>query len=177
MKLKHLVLSAAAAACMLGGAAHAATVPSYTFSGSSSGSYDLITGSFNSAPYDFELVNGTLSDMTGIVTLRMATPISPSQTVNYAVYVDTDSSLNSVTKGSAVTLTPSGNLTDQLNQDITPYFTFLMQAGKQYVLELTGASSITGSVTNVSAVPLPGAIWLFGSALLGFLGFSNRRKI
>lgn len=28
----------------------------------------------------------------------------------------------------------------------------------------------------VNAVPLPAAAWLFGSALLGFAGFSNRRK-
>jgi hypothetical protein len=28
----------------------------------------------------------------------------------------------------------------------------------------------------VSAVPLPGAVWLFGSGLLGLLGVSRRRK-
>ena len=30
---------------------------------------------------------------------------------------------------------------------------------------------------QVSAVPLPGAIWLFGSALLAFLGISSRRSL
>ena len=30
---------------------------------------------------------------------------------------------------------------------------------------------------HVSAVPLPGAIWMFGTALLGFLGFSSRRSV
>ncbi len=36
-----------------------------------------------------------------------------------------------------------------------------------------------GNIDNVSlsAVPLPGAALLFGSALLGFMGFSNRRKV
>ena len=31
--------------------------------------------------------------------------------------------------------------------------------------------------TNIAAVPLPGALWLFGSAVLGFLGFTSRRKL
>jgi hypothetical protein len=30
---------------------------------------------------------------------------------------------------------------------------------------------------SVSAVPLPAAAWLFGSALLGFMTVSNRRKV
>ncbi len=51
---------------------------------------------------------------------------------------------------------------------------------------LTNASGATGNPaglrveftdSNVSAVPLPAAIWMFGSALLGFMGLSNRRKI
>jgi hypothetical protein len=39
----------------------------------------------------------------------------------------------------------------------------------------TNLSSISISPT-VSAVPVPGAIWLFGSAIVGFFGF-NRKKI
>jgi hypothetical protein len=30
---------------------------------------------------------------------------------------------------------------------------------------------------NISPVPVPAAIWLFGSALIGFVGFSRRRKV
>lgn len=33
------------------------------------------------------------------------------------------------------------------------------------------------TVTNVSAVPVPSAIWLFGSGSLALLGFARRRKI
>jgi hypothetical protein len=49
---------------------------------------------------------------------------------------------------------------------------------KQYVLRINpfGGDRFSAT-TEISAVPVPGAIWLFGSALLGFLGFSNRRKI
>jgi hypothetical protein len=31
--------------------------------------------------------------------------------------------------------------------------------------------------TNIAAVPLPGAVWLFGSGLLAFLGVASRRKL
>lgn len=30
---------------------------------------------------------------------------------------------------------------------------------------------------EISSVPVPGAAWLFGSALLAFVGFGNRRKV
>jgi hypothetical protein len=33
-----------------------------------------------------------------------------------------------------------------------------------------------GQLQLVQAVPVPGAVWLFGSALMGFLGFSRRNK-
>ena len=40
-----------------------------------------------------------------------------------------------------------------------------------------GANSLVDNFqfSSITAVPVPGAIWLFGSALTGFIGF-NRRK-
>ncbi|MCP4767667.1 MAG: VPLPA-CTERM sorting domain-containing protein [Gammaproteobacteria bacterium] len=32
-------------------------------------------------------------------------------------------------------------------------------------------------ITDVSPVPVPAAVWLFGTALLGFVGMSRRRKV
>jgi hypothetical protein len=32
-------------------------------------------------------------------------------------------------------------------------------------------------VTPLSTVPVPAAVWLFGTALIGLAGFSKRRKI
>jgi len=31
-------------------------------------------------------------------------------------------------------------------------------------------------VTSVSAVPVPAAVWLFGSGLIGLAGFAKRKK-
>jgi PEP-CTERM motif len=62
---------------------------------------------------------------------------------------------------------------------LIPFFTFLMTTG-QYVLQintLPGEMNISTNINAVSSVPLPGALWLFGSALVGFLGFTNRRKL
>ena len=56
------------------------------------------------------------------------------------------------------------------------------------ITSLTTATSIMGSrdnndannialaITQVSAVPVPAAVWLFGTALIGLVGFGRRRK-
>ncbi len=41
--------------------------------------------------------------------------------------------------------------------------------------ELFGSESFVSAPGRPSQVPVPGAIWLFGSAILGFAGFSNRK--
>jgi hypothetical protein len=44
-------------------------------------------------------------------------------------------------------------------------------------LKNIGKVSHIGNVGGTPAVPLPAAAWLFGSALLGFMGFSVRRRV
>jgi len=44
------------------------------------------------------------------------------------------------------------------------------------VLDYTITLNVTESITP-SAVPIPGAIWLFGSALIGFAGFRRKFRI
>ncbi|MCP4331578.1 MAG: VPLPA-CTERM sorting domain-containing protein [Gammaproteobacteria bacterium] len=41
---------------------------------------------------------------------------------------------------------------------------------------LMGDGKIILSI-NVSAVPVPAAVWLFGTALIGFVGMSRRTSI
>ena len=37
-------------------------------------------------------------------------------------------------------------------------------------------TAYNGATVNVSAVPVPAAIWLFGSGLIGLIGFAKRKK-
>jgi hypothetical protein len=56
-----------------------------------------------------------------------------------------------------------------------PFHLALVSAG-QYVLQINTPPSQRPTSTNISAVPLPSALWLFGSALLTFLGITKRRR-
>lgn len=57
-----------------------------------------------------------------------------------------------------------------------PIHAYLLSAG-EYVLAVGTLAAEVPPSTQVSAVPLPGAIWLFGSALLAFLGISSRHRL
>jgi len=177
MKLKLLLLSAVTAA-FLAPAAHAATVTlgdSYVFNGADSTNFTttFAAGSQPTTTY-YELVNASGLDMNAKVILGDTDPTN-GLSASYALYTDTDTSVNSSNTDAVVV--SDTFLTDISVENNLPFLTFVMQAGQQYVLALTTDTSISAITTSVSAVPLPGAIWLFGSALLGFLGFSNRRKI
>jgi hypothetical protein len=56
-----------------------------------------------------------------------------------------------------------------------PLHAYLLSAG-QYVLDVGTLAQQRSGAPTVSAVPLPGALWLFATALLAFLGISGRRK-
>jgi hypothetical protein len=43
--------------------------------------------------------------------------------------------------------------------------------------EINGVLGLDADFTPVGAVPVPAAIWLFGTALIGFIGFSRRRNV
>ena len=50
--------------------------------------------------------------------------------------------------------------------------------GTFWRINLDGVDGAVGPVDpNPSAVPVPGAVWLFGSALAGFVGFGRRKSI
>jgi len=55
-------------------------------------------------------------------------------------------------------------------------FHLALVSGEQYVLQINTPQSQRSTSTKISAVPLPSALWLFGSALIAFLGISRRRR-
>lgn len=54
-----------------------------------------------------------------------------------------------------------------------------LTAGTWYAVAAGGSGGSTGAYTitaNLSAVPVPGAVWLFGSAIAGLVGVSRRKR-
>jgi hypothetical protein len=77
----------------------------------------------------------------------------------------------------------SGLTTLILDDVIGNSATFTAEAGKIYTIMLGGfQGGDWGQTRNdyqltIAAVPVPGAVWLFGSALTGFIGFQRRKRV
>jgi hypothetical protein len=76
-------------------------------------------------------------------------------------------------------------LTHDATVDSVNYLEFFAQAGQVYTIAFGGNgvgawnANIAGYEMNITAapVPLPAAIWLFGSAMAGMFGFNKRSKL
>lgn len=106
---------------------------------------------------DVNLLNGT-----GLRIDLIGTTL-PGKTVTYSLYDDDH----------ATALGQSFTLND-LSAPMTGWFTGLVAGLYSLKVVLSGASAYSATA-SVSAVPLPGALVLFGSALLG-AGALRRRK-
>jgi hypothetical protein len=91
---------------------------------------------------------------------------------SYALYTDTDASTGASSAGALLT---TWTQQDVPGNNLVPFFSFLLTAG-QYVLQINTLPMQMNVSTNIAAVPLPGAMWLFGGGLLAFLAISARRK-
>ncbi len=73
-------------------------------------------------------------------------------------------------------------LTHDATVDATNYIEFFAQAGQVYTVALGGNgvgrwnANVSGYELQISAVPVPGAVWLFGSALAGVVGLRRRKQ-
>jgi hypothetical protein len=163
---------ALAVAGLVSGAATASTV--------SSGTVNIFTGMYqevvtlNSAlppialdPIYYELSVGSQNVST---TFKLIDSDPDTHVVSYQLYDDLDGS-SGISLGS---LLESWSFTDLPSTASGGAITFLLGAGSQYVLKMSTDGAYSSS-TAISAVPLPGAALLFGTALLG-AGFSRRRK-
>jgi hypothetical protein len=176
MNLKSLAAVCALAGLLVGNAAQAAVVPIEQTLNLTNPEGSLV---FNIA------TNGGASATTSfyqlIVDPSWTTPTKfttfstePTGTfASYSLFTDIDASTSTSNTG---TLLGNFSQQDVPGNNLIPFFTFLLTAG-QYVLQINTLPGQMNVSTNIAAVPLPGAMWLFGSALLAFLGMSARRKL
>jgi hypothetical protein len=94
----------------------------------------------------------------------------------FQIYSSTDSNFSSVTNLGSYTI--QGNY----GSDIGQIFSFVQTNAQFFEIQVTSNWGYTSrtyinevAFSSLSSVPLPSAVWLFGSALIGFIGF-NRKK-
>jgi hypothetical protein len=102
-----------------------------------------------------------------------AFPTQPGTTAAYALRIGTDASAAPDSFRAPLAGRPQANVPAGSQ---APLLTQLLNAG-QHVLQIDTLAGQLSASTQMTAVPLPGAIWLFGSALLAFLGISSRRRL
>lgn len=130
---------------------------------------------YQPTPGMFEIVVG--GGVTGAVFQLMDT-IGDGRTVTYQLWTDTNAGIDAITLGSTVGAswmwTDIGN--EAANLAATSVYRALV-AGAQYALVLSETDPrLYSATTQISAVPLPAAAWLFGSALLGFGALRRKQK-
>ncbi|MEW8337308.1 MAG: hypothetical protein AB2558_00835 [Candidatus Thiodiazotropha sp.] len=116
---------------------------------------------------------GTFTD-TGTFTLLADSPISVSLVDN-----EIGSTFGPILDVSSFTVT-SGGFTATFDDLTSHVFSLGNLVADTYTLTFNGTSNgFAGAVydVTVSAVPVPAAVWLFGSALVGFATFSARRSV
>jgi hypothetical protein len=178
MELRVLAASCALAVLALGGTAQAAVVPieqSITLlNPEGSLVYNIATnGLANSATTSYYelIVDPSWSGTNTKFTTFSAEPVGTN--ASYSLFTDTNGASLAGNTGALLT---SWSQTDVPGNNLIPFFATLLTAG-QYVLQINTLPGQMNVSTNIAAVPLPGALWLFGSAVLGFLGFTSRRKL
>jgi hypothetical protein len=169
-------LAALAGATLLAfaGCGHAAVAPldgSLTLAPAAGATFNAGAGggSGESTRYYQLIVDPSWADPADL-TAFLAEPVGSAAW--YALYADVDASLAA---------SDTGTLLARWSQGTTPasdfpFYSYLLGAG-QFVLEVGTFASQPPVSAKVSALPLPGATWLFGSGLLAFLWISARHRL
>jgi len=139
-----------------------------TFCADGSGSSTCPDGGTAAGEKYYELVVGANDAWT---TFTMLDVNPDTKSVEYSLFADLSAATNASSIGDP------GALLKVMANDVGTVFSYLLLAGAQYVLRVDPNNNTTYTQTNISAVPLPAAAWLFGSALVGFMVMSNRRKV
>ena len=108
-----------------------------------------------------------LTDGGGLVIQAVADPASDAVTTNYVKLFDLTLTAGGTPGLVGLTLGHTGDPTS----DFVGY-----KGGTLHSYTFTGGDlSFSGLNVNITPVPLPGAVWLFGSGLLGLIGFKLRK--
>jgi len=79
--------------------------------------------------------------------------------------------------GFGVELLKNGAVFKTVLSQTSGFFSIILGVADDYSLKFLGTGGKLGSATlSASAVPLPAAVWLFGSALMGLFGASRRKS-
>lgn len=167
-KLLGLSILAAALCGQAGAATVAISDPAVTYV-SAGGSYTF-NASGNSPTYYAIQVGNNAGDTPLFLSYAMP------EASGFAVYVDdaNTSAYDDYTGEVAALANPPGGPAGDGSGKLVAWS---LQAGKQYILKVDPGKPAQVNVSTLSSVPLPGTFWLFGSALLGFLRFSSRRRV
>jgi hypothetical protein len=125
-------------------------------------------------PRFFELDVSTPGMLTRLIDTSPDADPNPSWMVSYQIWTDTQVGAG-YTLGSLV---DSFSFTDANFSTTNPsawHLTGIALAG-EYVLRIA-TSGADSSTSQISAVPLPAAAWLFGSALMGFGALRRKQKL
>jgi hypothetical protein len=73
----------------------------------------------------------------------------------------------------------NGSLQSYANSQFSDYFAITGYIDPVITIDSAYSNSYTLEVSNIpfAPVPVPGAVWLFGSGLLGFLGLKHSRRV
>ena len=135
------------------------------------------------------------SDVTQNITVT-ASNIDPNSWQNFGISVFAGSSPSYNHHGgwnngyTPVTNTAPATLSNPLGTSGLAFVAFTdnstvsfeAAAGQVYTILLGGYSGLdnwgpfSGYQVNISSVPVPGAVWLFGSAIAGMIGFGKRKR-
>jgi hypothetical protein len=144
---------------------------------------------------DLGLIKSDFDTLVRINIARVSTPSSPGLlNDNFGVTIYTGMSTatsyghHGAWNNSAAAFTSNGPwgsgvtyLTHDGTVNATDYIEFFATAGQVYTVALGGAgvggwsANVSDYALTVKAVPVPGAVWLFGSAMAGMLGFARRK--
>jgi hypothetical protein len=104
--------------------------------------------------------------------------VSAPYVINSSLYIEPELAFSSI--GASVATNTSQISLTYYNLDYyysSNNLTYLEQQGQTYNNQLWNVTDLTTGQTTTSTVPVPAAVWLFGSALAGLIGFNRKKSV